>query len=155
MHIYHSCTAKLKQTLFIYIYIYILISFCVWTELAYTMAVTEKCDVYSFGVVALETLMGRHPGDILSSSARAITLKEVLDPRLPPPTNEIVIQNICIIASLAFSCLHSNPKYRPSMKFVSQEFLSPKRLLGGLEISLLELRNLGMHTNVGEVTVPC
>ncbi|XP_011034856.1 PREDICTED: probable leucine-rich repeat receptor-like protein kinase At1g35710 isoform X2 [Populus euphratica] len=124
-------------------------------ELAYTMVVTEKCDVYSFGVVALESLMGRHPGDILSSSARAITLKEVLDPRLPPPTNEIVIQNICIIASLAFSCLHSNPKYRPSMKFVSQEFLSPKRLLGGLEISLLELRNLGMHTNVGEITVPC
>jgi serine/threonine protein kinase len=118
------------------------------------MAVTEKCDVYSFGVVALETLMGRHPGDILSSSARAITLKEVLDPRLPPPTNEIVIQNICIIASLAFSCLHSNPKYRPSMKFVSQEFLSPKRLLGGLEISLLELRNLGKHTNAGEITVP-
>ncbi|KAL9397535.1 hypothetical protein Peur_011788 [Populus x canadensis] len=124
-------------------------------ELAYTMAVTEKCDVYIFGVVALETLMGRHPGDILSSSARAITLKEVLDPRLPPPTNEIVIQNICIIASLAFSCLHSNPKYRPSMKFVSQEFLSSKRLLGGLEISLLELRNLGMHPNVGEITVHC
>uniref|UniRef100_A0A2K2BBH7 non-specific serine/threonine protein kinase n=1 Tax=Populus trichocarpa TaxID=3694 RepID=A0A2K2BBH7_POPTR len=123
-------------------------------ELAYTMVVTEKCDVYSFGVVALETLMGKHPGDILSSSARAMTLKEVLDPRLPPPTNEIVIQNICIIASLAFSCLHSNPKSRPSMKFVSQEFLSPKRLLGGLEISLLELRNLGLHTNVGEITVP-
>nr|XP_034929847.1 probable leucine-rich repeat receptor-like protein kinase At1g35710 [Populus alba] len=123
-------------------------------ELAYTMVVTEKCDVYSFGVVALETLMGRHPGDILSSSAKAITLKEVLDPRLPPPTNEIVIQNICIIANLIFSCLHSNPKNRPSMKFVSQEFLSPKRLLGGLEISLLELRNLGLHRNVGEITVP-
>ncbi|KAG6785564.1 hypothetical protein POTOM_007128 [Populus tomentosa] len=85
---------------------------------------------------------------------KAITLKEVLDPRLPPPTNEIVIQNICTIASLIFSCLHSNPKYRPSMKFVSQEFLSPKRLLGGLEISLLELRNLGWHTNVGEITLP-
>ncbi|XP_034905504.1 uncharacterized protein [Populus alba] len=123
-------------------------------ELAYTIAVTEKCDVYSFGVVALETLMGRHPGDILSSSAQAITLKEVLDPRLPPPTNEIVVHNICTIASLIFSCLHSNPKHRPSMKFVSQEFLSPKRLLGGLEISLLELRNLGLHTNVGEITVP-
>ncbi|KAJ6938174.1 MDIS1-interacting receptor like kinase 2-like [Populus alba x Populus x berolinensis] len=123
-------------------------------EFAYTMVVTEKCDVYSFGVVALETLMGRHPGDVLSSSAQAITLKEVLDPRLPPPTNEIVIQNICTIASLIFSCLHSNPKYRPSMKFVSQEFLSPKRLLGGLEISLLELRNLGWHTNVGEITLP-
>ncbi|KAJ7005619.1 hypothetical protein NC653_005051 [Populus alba x Populus x berolinensis] len=38
-------------------------------ELAYTMLVTEKSDVYSFGVVALETLMGRHPGDFLSSSA--------------------------------------------------------------------------------------
>ncbi|KAJ6938169.1 leucine-rich repeat receptor-like protein kinase [Populus alba x Populus x berolinensis] len=122
-------------------------------ELAYTIAVTEKCDVYSFGVVALETLMGRHPGDILSSSAQAITLKEVLDPRLPPPTNEIVIQNICTIASLIFSCLHSNPKNRPSMKFVSQEFLSPKRLLAGLKISLLELRNLGSHTNIGEITV--
>lgn len=123
-------------------------------ELAYTMLVTEKCDVYSFGVVALETLMGRHPGDILSSSAQAITLKEVLDPRLSPPTNEIVIQNICIIATLAFSCLHSNPKSRPSMKFVSQEFLSPKRSLAGLEISLLELRTHGMHANGGDITVP-
>jgi serine/threonine protein kinase len=133
---------------------FFLISFCLWTELAYTMVVTEKCDVYSFGVVALETLMGRHPGDILSSSAQAITLKEVLDPRLSPPTNEIVIQNICIIATLAFSCLHSNPKSRPSMKFVSQEFLSPKRSLAGLEISLLELRTLGMHANGGDITVP-
>nr|XP_034905365.1 probable leucine-rich repeat receptor-like protein kinase At1g35710 [Populus alba] len=114
----------------------------------------EKCDIYSFGVMALETLLGRHPGDILSSSARAITLKEMLDPRLPPPTDEIVIQNICTIATLAFSCLYSNPKSRPSMKFVSQEFISPKRLLGGLEISLLELRNLGLHINVGEITVP-
>ncbi|RHN44153.1 putative protein kinase [Medicago truncatula] len=31
------------------------------------MVVNEKCDVYSFGLVALETLMGKHPGDILSS----------------------------------------------------------------------------------------
>ncbi|KAJ6938167.1 hypothetical protein NC651_004772 [Populus alba x Populus x berolinensis] len=124
-------------------------------ELAYTMLVTEKSDVYSFGVVALETLMGRHPGDFLSSSAQVIILKEVLDPRLSPPTDEIVIQNICIIATLAFSCLHSNPKSRPSMKFVSQEFLSSKKSLAGLEISLLELRTLGMHANEGDITVPC
>ncbi|KAG5250215.1 leucine-rich repeat receptor protein [Salix suchowensis] len=117
-------------------------------ELAYTMVVTEKCDAYSFGVVALETLMGRHPGDILSSSDQAITLKEVLDPRLQPPTNEIVIQNICTVATLAFCCLHPNPKSRPSMNLVSQEFLSPRRSLGGLEISLLKLRHPSMHTNV-------
>ena len=34
-------------------------------KLAYAMAITEKCDVYSFGVMALETLMGRHPQEIL------------------------------------------------------------------------------------------
>ncbi|GKU97122.1 hypothetical protein SLEP1_g10302 [Rubroshorea leprosula] len=36
-------------------------------ELAYTVDVTEKCDVYSFGVVVLEVLMGRHPGELLTS----------------------------------------------------------------------------------------
>ncbi|EOY29538.1 Leucine-rich repeat receptor-like protein kinase family protein [Theobroma cacao] len=36
-------------------------------ELAYTMRVNEKCDVFSFGVTTLETLMGRHPGDLISS----------------------------------------------------------------------------------------
>ncbi|KAF9686599.1 hypothetical protein SADUNF_Sadunf02G0006000 [Salix dunnii] len=123
-------------------------------ELAYTMMVTEKCDAYSFGVVALETLMGRHPRDILSSSDQAITLKEVLDPRLPPPTNEIVIHNICTVATLALWCLHPNPKSRPSMKFVSQEFLSPRRSLVGLDISLLKLRYRSMHTNGGDATIP-
>ncbi|KAK9224749.1 hypothetical protein WN943_009785 [Citrus x changshan-huyou] len=58
-------------------------------ELAYTMAVTEKCDVYSFGVVALEVLMGSHPGDLLSSlspsSERKIRLIDILDQRLPSP----------------------------------------------------------------------
>ncbi|XP_061994885.1 MDIS1-interacting receptor like kinase 2-like [Rosa rugosa] len=34
-------------------------------ELAFTMAVTEKCDVYGFGVVALEIIMGRHPGELI------------------------------------------------------------------------------------------
>ncbi|KAE8735249.1 Detected protein of unknown function [Hibiscus syriacus] len=35
-------------------------------QLAYTMHINEKCDVFSFGVVTLETLMGRHPGDLIS-----------------------------------------------------------------------------------------
>uniref|UniRef100_A0A2N9HYM3 non-specific serine/threonine protein kinase n=1 Tax=Fagus sylvatica TaxID=28930 RepID=A0A2N9HYM3_FAGSY len=59
-------------------------------ELAYTMVVTEKCDVYSFGVVALEILMGKHPGELLSSlsspsSSQNVMLNEILDQRLPPP----------------------------------------------------------------------
>ena len=36
-------------------------------ELAFKMVVNEKCDVYSFGVVALETLVGKHPKEMLSS----------------------------------------------------------------------------------------
>ncbi|PRQ25748.1 putative protein kinase RLK-Pelle-LRR-XI-1 family [Rosa chinensis] len=36
-------------------------------ELAFTMQVTDKCDVYSFGLVALEIMMGRHPGELLTS----------------------------------------------------------------------------------------
>ncbi|KAL3504512.1 hypothetical protein ACH5RR_034353 [Cinchona calisaya] len=36
-------------------------------ELAYTMKVNEKCDFYSFGVLTLEVIMGKHPGDFISS----------------------------------------------------------------------------------------
>ncbi|XVF58236.1 hypothetical protein PTKIN_Ptkin07bG0048400 [Pterospermum kingtungense] len=60
-------------------------------EFAYTMVVTEKCDVYSFGVLALEVLMGKHPGELLStissssSCAQNVMLNEVLDSRLSPP----------------------------------------------------------------------
>ncbi|KAK4344730.1 hypothetical protein RND71_034906 [Anisodus tanguticus] len=43
-------------------------------ELALTMRVTEKCDVYSFGVVAMEAMMGRHPGELLTSLSAATTL---------------------------------------------------------------------------------
>ncbi|XP_030547762.2 MDIS1-interacting receptor like kinase 2-like [Rhodamnia argentea] len=54
-------------------------------ELAYSIIPTEKCDVYSFGIVALETIMGKHPGDHISwecsSSAQteSMMLKDVLD----------------------------------------------------------------------------
>ena len=96
------------------------------------MVVTEKCDVYSFGVSALETLMGKHPGELLSSSSSSlqnIKLIDVLDQRLSPPTNQMVAQNIVLAATLAFACLCREPKIRPTMKQVSQEFLSPQRSL--------------------------
>jgi len=98
------------------------------------MAVNEKCDVYSFGVVALETLVGRHPKDILSSvqstSTQSIKLCQVLDQRLPLPSKEIVIHDIIHVAVVAFACLNLNPRSRPTMKRVSQSFateLTPLR----------------------------
>ena len=39
------------------------------------MIVTEKGDAYSFGVVTLETIMGRHPGDFLSSLSPSHLIK--------------------------------------------------------------------------------
>ncbi|GJZ88188.1 kinase RLK-Pelle-LRR-XI-1 family protein [Tanacetum coccineum] len=59
-------------------------------ELAYSKIVNERCDVYSFGVVALETIGGKHPGDLLSSlnysTGRGTMLENILDQRLFIPT---------------------------------------------------------------------
>ncbi|XP_043705580.1 probable leucine-rich repeat receptor-like protein kinase At1g35710 [Telopea speciosissima] len=97
-------------------------------ELAYTMVVTEKCDVYSFGVLALETIMGRHPSELISSlsllNAKDIILKDVLDPRLPPPT-QLEAQDLTFSMMLGIACLHTNPKSRPTMQYVSQKLGSP------------------------------
>ncbi|KAH7847040.1 hypothetical protein Vadar_021185 [Vaccinium darrowii] len=121
-------------------------------ELAYTMVVTEKCDVYSFGVVALEIIMGKHPGDLLSSftkpSSESIMITDVLDPRLPPPTNPIVAGNIVLVATMAFSCVHPKPKSRPTMRHLSQEFLSRRKALAAplRTVSLLQLWNRKMDS---------
>ncbi|XP_042982754.1 MDIS1-interacting receptor like kinase 2-like isoform X3 [Carya illinoinensis] len=117
-------------------------------EFAYTMTVTEKCDVYSFGVVALEVLMGRHPGELLSSlssssssSSQNMMLNEILDQRLPPP-NYLIGRDVLLVATIAFACLHTQPKSRPTMKCVSQEFLSCKKpnVIPLTTVSLLQLR---------------
>ena len=111
------------------------------------MVVNEKCDVYSFGVVVLETIMGRHPGELISSLAssfaRHIMLKDVLDPRLSPHINQTIAQNVVSVVTLALACLRSNPKSRPTMKHVSQEILVRKPPLPKpfYEISMWELMN--------------
>ncbi|GJT49250.1 kinase RLK-Pelle-LRR-XI-1 family protein [Tanacetum coccineum] len=89
-------------------------------ELAYTMEVTEKCDVYSFGVLTLEIIMGKHPGDFLTSShdMNFESLNEVLDQRLPPPVQEIVEQ-VKLLVEIAISCLRQSPQSRPSMREVT------------------------------------
>ncbi|CAH9075463.1 unnamed protein product [Cuscuta epithymum] len=95
-------------------------------ELAYTMRVTEKCDVYSFGVVALEVMMGRHPGELLSSLSEATEvsrdtlLKDLLDQRLSPPTGHLTEEVVAVII-LALACTRRTPETRPTMRFIAQE----------------------------------
>ncbi|XP_029124851.1 LOW QUALITY PROTEIN: probable leucine-rich repeat receptor-like protein kinase At1g35710 [Cajanus cajan] len=99
-------------------------------ELAYTFIVTEKCDVYSFGVVALETLMGRHPGELISSLSNPTTqnmlLKDLLDSRLPLPRFQKDAQDIMLVVAITLACLCSKPKFRPSMLQVAKELSSFK-----------------------------
>ncbi|KAF8029335.1 hypothetical protein BT93_E1890 [Corymbia citriodora subsp. variegata] len=116
-------------------------------ELAYTLVVNKKCDEYSFGVVAMETMMGEHPGDIVStlltSSAEDIMLHKILDPRLSFPRENSIARSIVLIVSLALACLSANPKSRPTMKQVSEAFLAQKLPLAKPfhEISLAQLRD--------------
>ncbi|PPD75650.1 hypothetical protein GOBAR_DD27426 [Gossypium barbadense] len=120
-------------------------------ELAYTMVVTEKCDVYSFGVLALEILMGKHPGELLvslsASFSKNIMLSDILDPRLSLPSDRRVAKDIVFAATVAFACLRSNPKFRPTMKCASQEFLSRKRPVANRlqAISLLQLKEHDLY----------
>ncbi|KAI9112163.1 hypothetical protein K1719_016686 [Acacia pycnantha] len=96
-------------------------------ELAYTLVVTAKCDVYSFGVLTLETFMGRHPGELILSFSKAcsesILLIDVLDPRLPLPSQKEA-HDVTFLVTIALACLNSSPKSRPSMHQVSQRLLS-------------------------------
>ncbi|KAJ6745175.1 PROTEIN TIC110 CHLOROPLASTIC [Salix purpurea] len=98
------------------------------------MKVTEKCDVYSFGVVTMEVLMGRHPGDLIStlsshasSSSSLISpisqqtlLKDVLDQRISFPKNRAA-EGVVQIMKIALACLHPNPHSRPAMGNISSE----------------------------------
>ncbi|KAI3692529.1 hypothetical protein L6452_32346 [Arctium lappa] len=95
------------------------------SELAYTMVVTEKCDVYSFGVVALETIGGKHPGELMSSlnlsCARGTSLANILDARLTYPTEEWIQKELLRVYNVALACIATDPKSRPTMRSVSQE----------------------------------
>ncbi|KAF5475937.1 hypothetical protein F2P56_007691, partial [Juglans regia] len=122
-------------------------------EFAYTMTITEKCDVYSFGVVALEILMGRHPGELLSSlssssSSQNMMLNEILDQHLSPP-NRLIGQEILLVATIAFACMNTQPKSRPTMKCVSQEFISRRKanLIPLTAVSLLQLRKQAAYVD--------
>ena len=114
------------------------------------MVVTEKCDVYSFGVVALETMIGKHPRELItslsSSLCQDIMLRDVLDSRLPLPEDLQVAKDVVFMILLALKCIHSNPQSRPTMQQVSYKILGnipfPKSPF--YAISLHELKNQEM-----------
>ncbi|XP_061952356.1 MDIS1-interacting receptor like kinase 2-like [Populus nigra] len=127
-------------------------------ELAYTMKVDEKCDVYSFGVLTLEVMMGKHPGDFISSLMLSAStsssspighntvLKDVLDQRLPPPENDLA-DGVAHVAKLAFACLQTDPHYRPTMRQVSTELTTRWPPLPKL-FSTMELEDIMVHRYV-------
>ena len=84
------------------------------------MRVTDKCDVFSFGVVALEVMMGRHPGELITSLSGELFLKDVLDQRLPPPKGQLA-KAVAFMINVALACTSTTPDTRPSMRFVAQE----------------------------------
>ncbi|KAH6800127.1 hypothetical protein C2S52_000591 [Perilla frutescens var. hirtella] len=88
-------------------------------ELAYTMEGNDKCDVYSFGVVALEVIMGRHPGEVLSSPQTEF--EDLLDTGLSTPRNK---ELLVLIVKLAFACTVTNPQLRPTMQQVAYQLRS-------------------------------
>ncbi|KAL4586223.1 hypothetical protein LXL04_010857 [Taraxacum kok-saghyz] len=94
-------------------------------ELAYSITMTEKCDVYSFGVLALETIGGKHPGDLLmslnSSNGHGAMLESILDKRIPYPNDRLIEKEILRVYDIALTCIHINPKSRPTMRHISQE----------------------------------
>jgi len=116
-------------------YCIIILFSCIWSiaELAYSAEVTEKCDVFSFGVLCLEIMMGKHPGEFISSlfspseasSVYNLLLKDVLDQRLPLPV-EPVVEEVFLIAKITLACLSETPRFRPSMEQVYNDFLMPK-----------------------------
>ncbi|XP_030444481.2 MDIS1-interacting receptor like kinase 2-like [Syzygium oleosum] len=119
-------------------------------ELAYSIVPTEKCDVYSFGVVALETIMGKHPGDHVSrecsspAQTKSMMLNDVLDQRLSPSRLGLQdARDVVLIAKLAFKCLQADSRLRPTMGQVSRELCFQVPLDMPLSaVSLNQLRDL-------------
>ncbi|XP_026445447.1 MDIS1-interacting receptor like kinase 2-like [Papaver somniferum] len=133
-------------------------------ELAYTTKVTEKCDVYSFGVLLLEVLHGRHPSEIItllspalhlslssisSSTSNSvlgknnITLVDILDHCVGAPT-DVVKNEITYIVKVGLSCLHGDPRTRPTMQQVSTELSAQSRPSFGKPFETITLPDLLM-----------
>ncbi|XP_060672815.1 MDIS1-interacting receptor like kinase 2-like [Ziziphus jujuba] len=116
-------------------------------ELAYTMIVTEKCDIYSLGVVVLETIMGKHPGELITClssstcSGQQIMLKDVLDSCLSHPMDPPTASRLVLVATLGLVYLRFDLQFRLTMKHVACELVVPRPPLH-IHISAISLQQL-------------
>ena len=84
------------------------------------MKVDNKTDVYSFGVVTMEVIMGRHPGELISSLLSSASfssstslpvttdhwlLNDVMDKRPSPPMDEVGELEVVVAVKIALACL--------------------------------------------------
>ena len=103
------------------------------------MVATEKCDVYSFGVVALEVIMGKHPGELISClptlSTDDLLLANVGDRRIPPPSS-LVEKLAHSILNVSRACLNYNPQERPTMRQVKDLLSVDDRLWMKMHVSV-------------------
>ncbi|MBA0857487.1 hypothetical protein Goshw_013049 [Gossypium schwendimanii] len=101
--------------------------------------------------------MGKHSSELLvslsASSSKNIMLSDILNPRLSLPSDRRVAKDIVFAATMAISCLSLNPKFRPTMKCVSQELLSLKRLVAHRlqAVSLLQLKDHDLYLDEGKI----
>ncbi|KAI5016393.1 hypothetical protein ZWY2020_006244 [Hordeum vulgare] len=120
-------------------------------ELAY-LRVTTKCDVYSFGVVAMEILMGKFPGKLISSlysldEARGVgesallLLKDVVDQRLDLPAGQLAGQLVFLFV-VALSCVRTNPEARPTMRTVAQELSAQRQSILDMPFGAISIGDL-------------
>ena len=127
------------------------------------MKVDNKTDVYSFGVVTLEVIMGRHPGELISSllssasssssspsTIHHLPLNDVMDQRPSPPVNQLA-EEVVVATKLAFECLHVNPQFRPTMQQVARA-LSTQCPPLSKSFSMIMLGELLGHGHGGETS---
>jgi hypothetical protein len=95
--------------------------------------------VYSFGVIAMEILIGKFPGGLISSlysmdetqadvgkSSALLLLRDLLDHRLEVPDGQLAAQVVFAFV-VALSCVRTNPDTRPTMRIVAQELSARRR----------------------------
>ncbi|XP_028127314.1 receptor-like protein kinase FERONIA [Camellia sinensis] len=116
----------------------------------YTHRLTKKSDVYAFGVVLLEVLCGRPPVDT-SLKEEEISLilwaqqhikkgkvDRIIDPSL---SGQITPQCLKYFVEVAYNCLHTSPKKRPTMGEV----------VGTLDLALVSQRKGRSEGMIGKM----